>query len=352
MLDRLAAGLAARGETARAIEHARRRLALDPLNEAAHRRLIELYGASGDRAAALAQYRECVRTLHRELGVTPMEETTAVYHAVREGVTRPATDAEPAPTVAAARRPLPLVGRRRQWSALLELYAAVGPDGRLVVLDGETGIGKSRLAAELVDRVRGNGAAAAVVRCVEDEVGLAYGSAIELVRSALRDGDSAAVTAAAGAEASRLVPELGTPPTPTLDGPGAQARFLDGVARALLEAVSGRRPGLLVVDDAHWADASSLDVLAFLARRLRGRPVLLLLTWRPEETPAAHPARRILAQAAGEGLGHAIELDRLDRHDVGGTGRRGRGVSGARGASVRGDRRSAVLRRRVPRRRP
>jgi DNA-binding SARP family transcriptional activator len=316
VLDRLADGFAARGDTARAIEHARRRLALDPLNESAHRRLIELYGASGERAAALAQYRECVRTLHRELGVAPTEETTATYHAVREGVPRRPPLAEPAPTLAIGQRPLPLVGRERQWTALLDAYAAAGENGRLVVLDGETGIGKTRLAGELATWARAEGATAASVRCVEEESALAYNTAIELLRAALREGDTAALTQETAAEAARLVPELGTPPTPSLDGLGAQARFLDGVSRTLLEAMTGPRPGVLLVDDVHWADSSSLDVLAYLAHRLGGRPVLLVLTWRPEETPASHPVRRILAEAVRDGLGGSILLDRLGREEV------------------------------------
>ncbi len=316
VLDRLAGELGARGGRARAIGHAQRRLALDPLNEAAHRRLIELYGASGERAAALAQYRECVRTLHRELGVAPTEETTAAYHSVREGVVRPAVPAEPAPEPGAARPPLPLVGREQQWAALLDGYAGVGPDGRLVVLEGETGVGKTRLAGELVAWARAEGAAAASVACVEEEAGLAYGCAIELVRSVLRDGHSGAVSPGAAAEAARLVPELGTPPALALDGPGAQARFLDGITRTLLEATTGRRPGVLVVDDAHWADASSLEVLAFLAHRLRDRPLLLVLTVRSEETVPTHPVRRLLADAARQGLGVSIALDRLGREAV------------------------------------
>ena len=150
VLDRLADGLGARGSHARAIEHARRRLALDPLHEPAHRRLIELYGASGERAAALEQYRDCVRMLHRELGVAPTEETTALYHAVREGSARPAAE----PAAPRARRPARAATRSSGASAsgarCSSAYGAVGPDGRLVVLDGETGIGKTRLADELV----------------------------------------------------------------------------------------------------------------------------------------------------------------------------------------------------------
>lgn len=314
VLDRLADGCAAAGDAVRAVEHARRRLALDPLNETAHRRLIVLYGASGERAAALAQYRDCVRILHRELGVSPTEETTSAYHAVREGGT---TAAEPAPPGRGPdARAHPLVGRDRELAALLDAYAQVGDAGRLAVLDGETGIGKTRLADELTARVRAGGGVAATARGVEGESELAFGCAIELVRSALREGDAGAVGAAAAAETARLVPELGAPPTPTLDGPGAQARFLDGVARFLAEATRGEAPGLLVVDDAHWADASSLEALAFLVRRLHDRPVLVVMTWRTEETPPDHPARRILADAGRDGLADVIALERLDRDDV------------------------------------
>ena len=306
--------LCGRGSHERAIGHARRRLALDPLNEAAHRRLIELYGASGERAAALAQYRECVRTLHRELGVAPTEETTALYRAVREGSAGPAVEQALGVHETAA-RDYPLVGRDAQWNALRAAYDAVGPDGKLVVLAGETGIGKTRLAGDFIAWARDRGSCVATSRGVEGEAELAFGCAIELLRSALA-ANAGPIDAAAAGEASRLLPELGTPPTPTLDGPGAQARFLDGVARVLFEATSGSKVGLILVDDVHWADASSLEVLAFLARRLQGRPVLLLLSWRPEETPADHPARQILADATHDGLGATIELDRLDRERV------------------------------------
>ena len=85
MLDRLADALAAAGDHGGAVATARRRLALDPLHEPAHRRLIQSYAAAGDRAAALEQYRECVRVLDRELGVRALDETTALYHAVLEG---------------------------------------------------------------------------------------------------------------------------------------------------------------------------------------------------------------------------------------------------------------------------
>ncbi len=312
LLDRLADERARRREWPRAIEHARRRLGLDPLHEPAHRRLMQLYAASGERNAALEQYRDCVRILHRELGVAPIEATTALYRAIREGAAEagPEPGAE-IPKPAAEPHGHTLVGRERERQELVEAYGSVGPDGLLVVLQGEIGIGKTRLAGELSAWAQARGAVAVGVRCFEHEAGLAFGTAIELARGALREGNAAAVDPAAAAEAARLLPELGTPPTPSLDDPGAQARFFDGLVRAILEATAGPRPALIVVDDVHWADASSLDVLAYLARRLRGSPVLLVVSWRPEETPPAHPARRVLADAARDGLGRTVAPARL-----------------------------------------
>jgi len=313
MLDRAADERAARGEWAAAIEHARRRLALDPVNEPAHRRLIALYAESGERNAAVAQYRDCVRTLYRELGVAPIESTTALYRSILEGT--PAAPAE-APGPPTGHSEHTLVGRDREWHALREAYAAVGKDGLLVAIEGETGIGKTRLGEELLAWARDAGAVGVSVRCFEPESGLAFGTAIGLVRAALEEGSRDRVDPAAAAEASRIVPELGTPPTPSLDDPGAQARFLDGLARTVLAATAGERPAVVFVDDLHWADSASLEALAYLARRLRGSPLLLAVTWRPEETPAGHPARALLADAARAGLGRSIAPSRLGSDEV------------------------------------
>ncbi len=315
-LDRLATAEAAAGSGPAAIAQARRRLALDPLHEPAHRHLMELYANEGDRSAALNQYRECVRILHRELGVAPLETTTTLYRSIREGTLEPVVQPEPA-RPAAGTQEHPLVGRQRQWRALLDAYADVGPDGRLVVLEGEAGIGKTRLGGELLAWARLQGAVAIGVRSFEDEERLAFGSMIELLRGALREGSVGAVEPGAAAEAARLLPELGTPPTPSLDDPGAQARFFEGLTQVLLSATLANRPAVVLADDVHWADASSLDVLAYLARRLRGRPILVVVTWRPEETPPGHPARRVLAEAVRDGRGSTVTLGRLAREEVG-----------------------------------
>ena len=162
---------------------AQRWLELDPLHEPAHRALIRLYAERGDRAAALAQYRDCVRTLSRELGVPPLAETTRLYEAISEGTLE-------APAAARSRRPrrrsrhAPLVGRAREWEALVGAYDGIDADGRVVLLEGEAGIGKTRLAEEFVAHARGRGAAVLGGRAYEEEAALAYGPLVDALRRA------------------------------------------------------------------------------------------------------------------------------------------------------------------------
>ena len=306
----LAAVLARLVEATGDIAHARRWLELDPLHEPAHRALIRLYARHGDRAAALAQYRECVRTLSRELGVPPLAETTELYEAISQGT----LEAPSAPPPAPARpepRSAPLVGRTAEWSALVDRWATVGRDGRVAVIEGEPGIGKTRLAEELLSHARAQGAAVLVGRAFEDEAALAYGPVVEALRGRLRDAEAwaAAVPGGALAEAARLLPDLGAGRPPPLEDPAGQARFLDGVWETIAAAAAGPAPGVLLVDDVQWADAATLGLLAYGLRRLAGRRLLVVLAWR---TPFDHPLRRVAAQH-----GDVHRLARLTEDDVG-----------------------------------
>jgi DNA-binding SARP family transcriptional activator len=331
-----------------AVDAARRWLALDQLHEPAHRQLMRIYAWSGRRGAALRQYQACQRVLAEELGVEPLEETTAVHQAIqanrlppppelgRAAAGAPRAAAVPAPAPAP---PVPLVGRAPEWAALLDAYAAVAADGRLVVIEGEAGIGKTRLAAELAGHARAGGAAVVAGRCYEEEAGVAYGPFIEALRAVLAAGPPGAHGAAgdgprmrsgpalAGvsghwlAEAGRLLPELaethpGLPDPGPLHGPAARRQFLEGVSQVLAAACAGPVPGLLVLDDLHWADEASLDVLAYLVHRLPGRPLLVVACWRSEQVPADARLRRLAAEARRAGHGTVLELGRLDEAEV------------------------------------
>jgi predicted ATPase len=101
-----------------------------------------------------------------------------------------------------------------------------------------------------------------------------------------------------------------------LDSPGGQSRVFDGVSQVLLAATAGSAPGVMLFDDLQWSDASSLQLIAYLARRMREQPRCLLLVWRTEDVPPGHPLRRILAEAEREGRGTAVILRRLDAAGV------------------------------------
>jgi predicted ATPase/DNA-binding SARP family transcriptional activator len=160
-LERLVIGHSARGNHKAALDYARRWPALDPLHEPAHQQLMRLYAQTGQRSAALRQYREAVRILDEELGLAPSEETTALYEQIRtapavdaagalglaEGVELPVRTAPPHHNLPA--QTTPFIGREKE---LAEMSARLqDPACRLLTLLGPGGIGKTRLAIQLAE---------------------------------------------------------------------------------------------------------------------------------------------------------------------------------------------------------
>jgi DNA-binding SARP family transcriptional activator/predicted ATPase len=361
-LTTLASMLEAQGKYDRAIEHANKLLALDPLNETAHRRLMALYALQGQREAAFRQYRECVRILETELGVEPLQETTHLYEEIRSGqfsARRPgkppapgaarklAPPGERATSLPAAALPgsqpaedrrdqqrLQLVGRQTELLRLRQLYAQAGGSGRLVALSGEAGVGKTRLAEEFLAWVEGQGGRVLRTQCFEGETNLSYGAILEALRGGLDRYPpqqwARLVSSHNVAEASRLLPELaGAAPTAgtstlqsdVLEGPGAQYRFFEGVSRVILAMLGNLQadsaPGVLFVDDLQWIDEASHELLAYLARRLAERRLLLLLTWQSGSPDAAGRLHGLLANPLRQGVAEMISLERLTTEQVG-----------------------------------
>ena len=318
-LERLVDLLEGRGEIERALERSRRWLALDPLHEPAHQRLMHLYARGGRRADALRQFRECVSILDRELGVTPLPETAELHERILREEIGPRPQPA-APTVRAEITPTPLVGRAAEWTALTESYSARAPEGIFVAIQGEAGVGKSRLAEAFADHVLGMGGVVLRARCFEEESSIAYAPIVDLLRSAAPRGEGWAdsLTPGVRSEVSRLLPEMRDGEQPAWsEDPGAQRRFMDGLVAALLTACSSKTaPGIIFIDDLHLADAASLDLLAYAARRLDGRPAVLLGTWRTEAVPPGHLLRRLVSQLKDRNKALSLGLRRLTEADV------------------------------------
>jgi DNA-binding SARP family transcriptional activator len=310
VLERLSTALASQGRYPEAIDATRRWLRVDPLLEKAHRSRMLLHAWSGDRSGAVDAYRACVAVLDRELGVEPLEETTELYEAILEEDLPRA----PAParrlTAAPAPEPAdyPMVGRSECLDRLREVIAA---GHGLAIVEGEVGVGKTRLIEELVHELRSSGRAVLVAEAHRSEAAVAYGPIQSVLSAGLEVAELRnallALPSSVTREVARLIPALGDPaPVDPADG-AARTRFLDAISQAI--GVMGD-PVVLCVDNLHWLDSASLELVGYLARRLERLGVVLVVTRRPEETPIDHPVSVLIEDLAAAAT--VVRLDRLE----------------------------------------
>jgi DNA-binding SARP family transcriptional activator/tetratricopeptide (TPR) repeat protein len=308
VLDELAA---AAEDPADAARWSARRCALTPLDEPAHRALLERLAASGDRAGALVAGRDLAARLRTELGVGPAPATRALLARLR------GPDAAGASLDSAT----PMFGRIGELAALTAAWSAARDGrGRVVLLTGEAGIGKTRLVRELARRADNAGARVAVGAGVDvgGEAPLAMWQ--ELARALVAVVPQPLEAAGWPAELGRLAPDLARalgrcgPPPPVASPELERLRVFDAVLR-LVEWAAAGRPVLLVAEDVHRADRASLALCAHIGRRLHGLPVLFVLTRR--DRPSRPDADALLADLAGRGLDVAeVELGPLRSAEV------------------------------------
>src|SRR5260221_492732 len=316
VFDRLSQLQFEAGELEAALETVSRWLVLAPLHEDAYRRLMRLHFAAGDRAAALHAYDTCRALLATGMQTEPTPETVALASRMR-AVAPPRR--KEAPTRAAALSPAmlldgPLLGRTAELSTLIKLYhVAQRGQTQVVLLEGEVGIGKTRLATEFLAWAETEGADVLQGHAFETGGQLPYQPVIEALRPRIEreNAPDDLLSDTWLAELSRLLPELCDRypdlPAPTGEKSVARTRLFEAVAR-LGQALAARTPLVLFIDDVQWADATSLDVLHYLARRWAESetPALLLLTLRVGE-------REMLAGLAEwrTGMERALPLTRL-----------------------------------------
>jgi DNA-binding CsgD family transcriptional regulator/tetratricopeptide (TPR) repeat protein len=215
-----------------------------------------------------------------------------------------------------ARRSSPvLVGREAELRALEEAVAARA-ERPVVLLGGEAGVGKSRLVLELAGRARAGGATVAVGSCVELGADLLpYAPFVESLGrlvEALGDGADELV-GPARPELAALLPDLEMRVEESRYGGGSHGRMYEAV-RGLLDRAP--EPLVLVLEDIHWADQSTLELLAYLARRLRQGRTAIVATYRSDELHRRHPLLPVLAELARGGRAVRMELGRLDRVEI------------------------------------
>ena len=330
-LATLAQGYQARQDFSAARAALARALAFNPLQEDLQRAALRLDYLSGDRAGAIRRYESLRRLLDDEFGVPPMDETRALYDAIITD-SLPADDEgrrtkdersalhSPLRPSSFVLRPssdmLPFIGRVAELQRLRELSST----RKLALIEGEPGIGKTRLASAFIQEFDG---LALIGAARELEQALPYQPVIEALRGLLARPEWPTLRAKLSlpriwlAEAARLLPELaerGVDQADTMALPSAnESRLWEGVSQ-LLQALARQRPLLLLLDDLHWADASTLALLGYLVRQVHGAPITFLATARRPEPRS--PLAALLQTLTREDRLQRLPLARLSNDDT------------------------------------
>jgi DNA-binding SARP family transcriptional activator len=306
------------GEYTTAISLARRAISCDPFAEAAYRDLIALLYETGDRAAALVEYERFDTLLRDELGVEPMAESQALHAAIVRGGLLPGAEVESSRATAfsADTQALPrLIGREAEIDKLQLLWAsAAAGRGRIVIVSGEAGVGKTLLASSAAEYAAKQAGLVLVGHCYEFERTLPYQAIVEMLRSAanvLRHTDLAPTHRVMLA---RLVPDVvgvASPPA-EVSSDELRIRLLEAILQAFL-ALAQHQPVLLCVEDAHWAVGSTLDWLTYIAPRLGASRLLVVITYRTGEVGTQHALARLEQRFVREGIVSVLPLEPLSR---------------------------------------
>jgi DNA-binding SARP family transcriptional activator len=303
-----------------AIREAQRLLRHDPLQEATYRRLMRLHALNGDRAYALRTYHSCATVLQRELDVEPSMATQEAYERLL------ALDTAPAPPPESLLTTTSLVGRDEEWTQLQRIWrSASDRRPRLVMLTGEAGMGKTRLAEELLEWAQRQGIPTASVRCYASEGGLAYSPVTAWLRSPSLEESLATLDEVWLTEIARLLPELLVErPAIAAPGPLTEGWQRQRLSQALARPFFERRQLLLLLDDVQWCDRETLEWLPLLLRaRREGGPqggratqLLLVVTMRNGEMPEDGRLDTLLGELLTSRQLSEIELEPLDEAET------------------------------------
>jgi DNA-binding SARP family transcriptional activator len=332
--DRLSQHLLSTHDSASAVAAAARWVARAPLSEQAYRRLMAALALNGQRPAALQTYQQLQVTLRQELGVEPSRETAVLADNIDRGRLgeempyRSTVGGEGTTTLSERRLSLPLVGRGDEHSQLVAAFGQVARSGaQVMVLIGAAGVGKTRLVSAFQDWVLLDSAEAEIWQGRAFETGgqLAYQPVVEALRLRLEEVNAPEdlLEDVWLAELSQLMPELRAryPDLPlplTGDANFVRARLFEAIA-ALGNALAARYPSVLILDDMQWADADTLDLVHYLARRWTemSAPILLLLAVRQEAYAANTSLRERLTRLERDTSLTRLLLDNLSGAAVG-----------------------------------
>jgi predicted ATPase/DNA-binding SARP family transcriptional activator len=325
-----------------AVDAATRLVQADPLQESATRELMRLYYRTGRRDLALQQFATFKADLMAELEVEPEGETVALFQMMQAGMALANWDDSPVAGSAAAalasvggigppRSPalgghahrLPVVGRESEQARLAAWLADPSPQPPMLLLEGEAGVGKTRLAYDTAEEAYRYRMFVLWGHYHQLAAPLPYAGLVEALRVGLRLGGPPALEPIWLSEVSRLIPELAEgrpdlPPPVTLPPDQERIRLWEGLTRYLL-ALSAGGPHMFVLEDIQWVDPATLDLFQYALPRLRSAMagLRLLATARSEDLANAPGVQAALRNLEAQGILGYVPVDRLSREATG-----------------------------------
>lgn len=321
-----------------AIAQVRAVIQREPADESAYQALMRYAYYMGDQRTALQSYDACVRAMREELGASPLPSTTDLYRQIqRRTLPRPVPKAsakigpnagvangkpKSADAIYTLNHP-PFVGRAREYQELMQaLHAAQTGTGRVVLVEGEPGIGKSRLLQETLDYARGHGVLTLVTHCYQVEQAIPYQPVIDILDQALNTvpvNRFLALPPVYLAELATLSPELlelaPDLPNAAEDMSARQARRLRALHQCL-ELLAGDQGLVLAVDDVHWADHATWQFIHHLASHINTLPLLLICTYRAEEEVVSPDLATFVDSMVRTPQATRLALSRLSQDDT------------------------------------
>ncbi|MBD0379520.1 ATP-binding protein [Paenibacillus sedimenti] len=274
LLDRMIGLFEQRREFDAAITYATRLVQLDRFSEAAHLKLIRLSALSGDLAASQKRAEDMAALFEAELGVSPSEETKRIIRRLLDA----ANTARQQPVYNNPKPPL--IGRRLEWEQLLHAWGkAVQEHSLLVELEGEAGIGKTRLTEEFAFWAQSQGIRVLTSRCFASGGSSAYEPVTTWLQKVTFDHLDSSVLI----ELSRMLPEI-KDRYPELPSPGPlhEAWQLRSWYHANQQALYQDQPTILILDDLQWSDKETLQMIEYFLRTDHPHPLLVVCTIRTE----------------------------------------------------------------------
>jgi DNA-binding SARP family transcriptional activator len=292
----------------------------EPASEDGTRLAMQAWYLAGERGTALARYAAYRDRLAADLGAAPSPALVQLACRIEsDGGTHRAP--RPTPEPATPSFTCSLIGREHAWRLLTRAWGEIAPArGGLVLIEGEAGVGKTRLAEEFLRYAAAEGATVLRGRGYDARSGIPFGPLVEVLRDALGAPGVSATEAGWLSEVARVVPQVRRrfPAVPE-PGPPARAterwRLFEGIAQVLL-AVAGERPAVVFVDDLQWCDTDTCSLLHFLVRRLETSPTLVVAALAVDELERDAPAARICRALRARARATVVTLPALTGDQV------------------------------------